>query len=529
MSTSTSVARPLTPFEGMDIRTLIDRQGERRADHPFLIWEPFEGEGLVWSYASFADRARRFAAALRGRGISPGDRILIHLENCPEFVLAWLGSAYAGAIPVTTNTNSTADELGYFASHSAAVGAITQSNFATLVEGAMPKGALRILVDHREDAPEGFEPFSALDGADLDPPARAHDPWAPFGIQYTSGTTARPKAVLWTHANALWGAKVCASHEALTPDDVHLTYLPLFHTNAQVYSVLASLWAGATVVLQPKFSASRFWPISVRHGVTWTSMVPFCAKALVQQPVPTRHCYRFFGNAVCDAPWDSLFGVRSIGWWGMTETIAHGTVGSVYHPDAPLSMGRPSPAYRLHVLDSEGRPAGPGEVGDLYVEGQRGVSLFLEYASDPQATAAAFTAEGYFITGDRVRVGQDGWLYFADRSKDMLKVGGENVAASEIERVIAMVPGVGEVAVVGMPHAMLDEAPAAFVIPNAAADAHLTQRIEDACARDLAAFKRPRLIRLVDQLPRSTLEKVAKNELRERLRDELSASAALEG
>jgi crotonobetaine/carnitine-CoA ligase len=102
-------------------------------------------------------------------------------------------------------------------------------------------------------------------------PPRPHDPWAPFGIQYTSGTTARPKAVLWTHANALWGAKMCALHEGLRADDVHLTYLPLFHTNAQVYSVLASLWVGATVVLQPRFSASRFWPVSLRQGAGSTA------------------------------------------------------------------------------------------------------------------------------------------------------------------------------------------------------------------------------------------------------------------
>ncbi|MBO9708881.1 MAG: AMP-binding protein [Caulobacter sp.] len=512
----------------MDIRTLIDGQARRRGGHPFLIWEPFEGDSLVWSYVEFAELARRFAAGLAGRGVQAGDRVLVHLENCPEFILAWLGCAYAGVVPVTTNVNSTADELGYFVEHSRAVGAVTQPSLAALVDSVLPAEAWRVATTGGQGAgalpPAGFEAFSAIDGDPSQVVARPHDPWAAFGIQYTSGTTARPKAVLWTHANALWGAKLCAAHEDLRADDVHLTYLPLFHTNAQVYSVLASLWAGATVVLQPRFSASRFWPVSLRHGATWTSMVPFCARALAQQPVPAGHRYRFFGNAVCDAPWDPLFGVRSIGWWGMTETIAHGAVGSVHHPDAPLSIGRASLGYRLHVLDTDGRPVGPGQVGDLYVEGQRGVSLFLEYAEDPVATAAAFTPEGLFITGDRVRRGEDGWLYFADRSKDMLKVGGENVAASEVERVIAMTPGVSEVAVVGMPDPMLDETPAAFVIPTQAPTVALEQAIRDACVQGLAAFKRPTLIRFVDSLPRSTLEKVAKNELRDRLREELAAS-----
>ncbi len=511
--------RPLTPFEGMDIRTLIDEQASERGERPFLVWEPFEGAGRTWTYADFAEAVRRFAAGLHVRGVAPGDRVIVHLDNCPESVIAWLGCAYAGAVAVTTNAKSSQDELAYFADHSGAVGAITQPRFADLLASAAPQLAWRVVTDTDNGAPPGpvaagFEPFTALDGDPAALPVRPHDPWAPFAIQYTSGTTARPKAVLWTHANALWGARLCAQHEDLHADDIHLVHLPLFHTNAQAYSVLASLWAGAAVVLTPRFSASRFWPISLKHGATWTSMIPFCVKALVGQPVPPRHSYRFWGNGICEPAWDRLFGVKTIGWWGMTETIAHGIVGSAHRKDAPMSMGRPAPGYDVHVLDDAGRPVGPGEVGDLLVGGIRGLSLFLEYAGDPAATAAAFREDGLFITGDRVRRGEDGYLYFADRSKDMLKVGGENVAASEIERVIAGVPGVSEVAVVGMKHAMLDEAPAAFVVPLPGHEDGLEARIGAACEDTLAAFKRPHLIRIVDDLPRSTLEKVAKAELR---------------
>ena len=511
--------RPLTPFEGMDIRSLIDEQAERRDGHPFLVWEPFEGEGRSWSYTEFRHAVRRFAAGLQARGVRPGERVIVHLDNCPESVIAWLGCAYAGAVPVTTNAKSAEDEIAYFASHSGAVGAITQPRFAALVAAAAPQLAWRAVTDTDNGAPPegpspGFEPFGAIDA---DPAAlmeRPHDPWAPYGIQYTSGTTARPKAVLWTHANALWGARQCAENEDLRADDVHLVHLPMFHTNAQAYSVLAALWAGATVVLQPRFSASRLWPVALKHGATWTSLVPFCAKALAGLPVPEGHSFRLWGNGVCEPGWDRLFGVKTIGWWGMTETIAHGTVGSVHRRDAPMSMGRPAPGYEIHVLDEDGAPVKPGEVGDLFVRGWRGVSLFLEYAGDPEATARAFREDGLFITGDRVRLGEDGYLYFADRAKDMLKVGGENVAASEIERVIAAVPGVAEAAVVAMKHPMLDEAPAAFVIPAPGHGEELSAAIAAACEKSLAAFKRPHLIRLVDSLPRSTLEKVAKAELR---------------
>jgi crotonobetaine/carnitine-CoA ligase len=179
-----------------------------------------------------------------------------------------------------------------------------------------------------------------------------------------------------------------------------------------------------------------------------------------------------------------------------------------------MSMGRPSPAYAVHVLDEAGQPVAPGQVGDLLIGGQRGLSLFAEYAGDPEATAAAFREDGLFITGDRVRLGQDGSVYFADRSKDMLKVGGENVAASEIERVIGLVAGVAEVAIVGKKHPMLDEVPVAFVIAQPGQAEGLAARILIACQASLSAFKHPAEIRLVENLPRSTLEKVAKAELR---------------
>jgi len=316
-------------------------------------------------------------------------------------------------------------------------------------------------------------------------------------------------------------------HEDLRPEDVHLVHLPLFHANAQIYSVAASLWAGATVVLQPRFSASRFWPVSLRHRCTWSSMVPFCARSLAAHPVPATHAYRYFGGPVCEPPSDQLFGVKSIGWWGMTETVTHGTVGSPHLADAPLSMGRPSPAYEILILDAGQRPVRPGETGDLYVRGRRGVSLFVEYAGDPEATEAAFTDDGLFITGDRVRLGEDGFLYFADRAKDMLKVGGENVAASEIERVIRDVSGVSEVAVVGRSHPMLDEVPVAFVLPASPGDPELAARITAACASELASFKQPHEVRVVESLPRAALDKVAKSELRKIVAAEFGDAAGL--
>ena len=187
----------------------------------------------------------------------------------------------AGAIAVTTNARSSADELAYFAQHSGAVAGITQPRFAALVAQNCPQ--LRWLAitdtDNGEPAQTGApSPDQRFDLIDADPallPARPHDPRARFSVQYTSGTTSRPKGVVWTHANALWGARINAAHQDLQPTDTHMVVLPLFHTNAQAYSILATLWAGGSAVVQPRFSASRFWPLSLRHRCTWLSVIPF--------------------------------------------------------------------------------------------------------------------------------------------------------------------------------------------------------------------------------------------------------------
>lgn len=498
----------------MDARTLIDQQAEARASHVFLAWEPFAGPSRSWTYAEFRARVRSFANGLLERGLRAGDRLLIHGENSPDYVFAWLGAAYAGLVAVTTNVKSAPDELRYFIEHSAvramAVDAALHDGLSQVLSG------VELVMTMQGSCPRALAMDEVVsEKAETD--KRRANPEAPFSILYTSGTTARPKAVLWSHGNFLWGARESAAHEDLTKDDVHLVHMPLFHCNAQIYSVAAALWAGATVVLQPRFSASRFWDVSLRHGCTWSSMVPFMARALMQHPVPATHGYRFWGNGISDTEWDPHFGVRTIGWWGMTETVTHGSVSLTHLRTGRMSMGRPAAGYELHVLNEEMQPVGLGEVGDLYVRGQRGLSLFVEYAEDPEATAKAFTPSGLFITGDRVRIGPDGDLYFADRNKDMLKVGGENVAASEVERVLLGSGLLVEAAVVGQRDSMRGEVPVAFVITKPNTPDQLEQRLIALCNAQLASFKVPVSVHVVEDFPRGTLNKILKHELRNRL------------
>ncbi|MEM9039851.1 MAG: AMP-binding protein [Actinomycetota bacterium] len=516
--------------DGRDVPWLLARQARERPDHPFLIWEPFTGTARSWTYAEFRAQVRRVAASLSARGVEFGDRVMIHLDNSPEFLLSWFACAELGAVAVSTNTRSVARDMEYFAEKARVVAAITSPGFARLV--ADTAADLRFLVVTADDAGEppapdardeleqlDHVPFADLLVANGEPPTRATDPTAELGIQFTSGTTSRPKAVLWTHANATWGAETSVSHLRLRPGDVTLVMLPMFHTNAQSWSMLTTLWSGGTVVLQPRFSASRFWDVALRHDVSWVSMIPFCVRALIPHDVPADHRMRFWGIGARVPEFEERFGVLTLGWWGMTETITQGIVDSVDLPGPRRTIGRASPGYDISVRDPDGQPVRPGERGRLFVRGVRGVSMFLRYDGDPAADAAAFDDDGWFDTGDMIGTDSDGNLYFSDRAKDMLKVGAENVAASEVETVVMQTGLAVEVAVVGQPHAMLDEVPVAFLITTDPTldHAEIEQRVIDHCAANLADFKVPRAVKVLDELPRSTIEKIAKNVLRDGL------------
>jgi crotonobetaine/carnitine-CoA ligase len=521
--------RIINPFAGRDVSWLLDSRAAARPDHPFLIWEPFAGERRVWSYAEFRADVLRTAAGLQARGIGPGDRVLLHLDNCPEMERLWFACQRLGAVAVTTNTRSSAEEMAYFAENCGAVAAVTQPEHAEMLGAAAPGLRWLAVTEHdRDGAPaagRGADGVAALSGDPDAVPALPADPWRAGSVQYTSGTTSRPKGVLWTQGNALWGGRASAVHEGLGPDDVHLVMMPSFHTNARTYSILAAMWVGASVAMMPRFSASRFWDVVQRNGVTWASMLPFFCKAILQHERPERHSLRMFGMNANEQPFDDLFGVRTIGWWGMTETVTQGIVGDVLQRNRPMTTGRPASGYDIRILrDDLETMVEPGETGHLQVRGWRGIQMFEEYLGNPEATAKSFVEDGWFVTGDRVRLEEDGWITFADRDKDMLKVGAENVAASEIERVIAGVEGVHEPAVVARPDPMLDEVPVAFVIPApglaAAARESLADRVTAACRTALADFKVPREVRVVEEMPRSTLEKVHKAELRRRLAED---------
>ena len=511
-------------FNGQDIPWLLDHHAEHRGDHQFLVWEPKDGTAQTWTYAEFAEATKRVAAGLHGRGVGVGDMVLIHAENCPEAVIAWYACARIGAVAVTTNTRSVAAEVNYFITHTGCVGAITQPKFASLVAEAGPDLGWIVVTDDNSGVPaeaaeldHGREPLSALEGDVADVPERPADPMLPAGILFTSGTTSRPKAVVHTHANALWAAKVNPVNIDFRPDDVYLASLPFFHVNTQSWAIWTVLGTGGTVVLQPKFSASRFWPVIEQYGVTHISLIPFVIKAAFEQGIPENHTVRVGVFGLIMPVLEQFMNMRIVAAYGMTELVTHCIRDNPYESYPELAMGRPAPGYEVLIVKEDGSLAQEGEMGEIWVRGIRGVTVCLEYLGNPEANEKFFTDDGWCRTGDIVQVMADGNLVYRDRDKDALKVGGENVSAREVEDCIRQVPGLEDIAVVAKSHEMLDMVAVAFVIladKSADTDA-LSEQIISVCRENLADFKVPRAVYFVDEFPTAELGKVSKKDLRE--------------
>jgi len=498
---------------GQDVPWLLGWWAKSRPDHTAVIWDPPNGPVQRWSYAELYRDAGRVAAGLAARGVMKGDHILLHADNSPEFMLSWLGAGLLGAVSVTTNTRSVASELRFFIEKAKCVAAITQPEYADLVSGAGPH--LDWIAVTGAESPSVGDRFSSLLNHDKTFDGRAAEPAAPFCIMFTSGTTSRPKAVVHTHANAIWASRNGPRNIDLGPDDRYLIYLPLFHTNAQSWSFFSVLGVGATAVVMPKWSTSRFWEVVLRHGITHMSFLPFCQASFGgDRPVSGLRV----GVAGALMP-DSVdrFGLQIYSAFGMTETVTHAINGKPCEPLLPGSMGRIAAGYEMAVVEQEsGRRCGEGEIGELWLRGTLGIQMFLEYLDDPESNAAAFQ-DGWFKTGDLVELGPAGNVFYRERNNDLLKVGGENVSARQVEDVILGVPSVAEVAVVAKRHEWLDQVPVAFVVTHGEVvdKAGLERRIIESCRSSLADFKVPRAVYFVRQFPRGTLDKILKNKLRE--------------
>jgi carnitine-CoA ligase len=511
-------------MHGQDIPWLLAHWADRKPEHPALVWAPREGQGRRWTYAELKAEVDKLAGGLQAKGIAKGDKVLIHSENSPEMVLSWLACATVGAVGVTTNTKSVGAEMTYFAEHTGAVAAITQPQFAAMLNEAAP--ALKWIAvtednsgdaatDEQKQQASSFETFASLYGEAF--AGRTPEPMLPFGIMFTSGTTSRPKAVVHTHANAIWASRTGPRNIDLGTDDTYLIYLPFFHVNAQSWSFFSVLGVGATAVLMPKWSQSGFWPNVVEHGVTHISVMPFVFGCLANPDKPKDHKLRAGVFGFVSSQFGTMLGLDVYGAYGMTETVTHCVTGKPSEQLPDKSMGHITPGYEIAVVDKDtGELCGEGVTGELWIGGTRGIQLFLEYYDNDEANSKAFDGR-WFKTGDMVQMTAGGNVVYQERDKDLLKVGGENVSAKEVEDLIVAHPAVQQVAVVGKEHDFLGEVAVAFVIkaPGDHDEAKASEEIIATCKEKLATFKVPRAVYYVDAFPTGTLDKILKNKLRE--------------
>ena len=470
----------------------------------FLIFERPDGTTASWTYEQFDAAIAGVAAGLIQREVAPGDSVHLALTNTPAFVALWLAANRLGAWIVPSDPMGKTPELADHIERTR-----PKAGFCATDRTEVYRQAARVSPDLAiTELDEASGSLDALMGnARVDWPAV--DIRDRAAVMFTSGTTGRPKGVEVTQANYSFCGQIMAERADLAPDDRQLVVLPLFHANAQYYSFASAIWTGASVALMPAFSASGFLAQAARHRATCASLFAAPMRMILARGVPTdgvalHHCW--YAQNIADDQYETLanwFGCRPRQLYGMTETIPAVLTEPADDP-VPSSMGQVTPGCQVIVRD-----------GEVLVGGERGMTLFAGYLDDPDTTAASFTDDGWFRTGDQARVDKDGRHYFDGRHSDVLKVSGENVSIVEVESVLASHPAVLEAAVVGAPDPIRDEVPVAFVVPADPARPPTDDELASWCQDRLAKAKLPCSFTLMEELPRTSVGKIRKFLLRQ--------------
>jgi fatty-acyl-CoA synthase len=473
------------------------------------------------TYEEMAMRAASLAGGLHERGVRAGDVVGLLSHNCPEFLETVFAANYLGAIAMPINWRLAAPEVRYILEHSEARGLVCSEalgDLATEATTGLEATLVRACVARRP--PAGWVPLADLRSSSSVPPRVPAAGGDVHRLMYTSGTTGRPKGVMITHENLAWKNLAHVIEFAFTSDDLGLACGPLYHVGALDLTTTSLIAAGATVIIHPIFEASAVVDELERSRVTTVWLAPAMINAIMALPdIEQRDLssVRLVINGGEKMPIpliERLQRTFPAAWfadaYGLTETVSGDTFLDRDSIVAKLgSVGRPCLYLELDIWDEEGRSLPSGERGEVVL---RGPKVFKGYWRDPEATAAAF-AGGWFHTGDIGVRDDDGYLYIVDRLKDMIVSGGENIAGSEIERVLYEHDGVLEAAVVGRPDDRWGEVPAAFVVLRPDATASADDLIEH-CRGQLARFKVPKEILFLDALPRNPSGKVLKRELR---------------
>jgi crotonobetaine/carnitine-CoA ligase len=490
----------------------LEDKARRFPDAPCLGFEDADGAVAPWlTWRDFDRLVNRAAHLLLRHGLKPQEKFNLHLGNRPEFLVFWLAAARTGTVMVPTNPLSTPDEMAYILAHSEARLVVSEPRHAAAARAVRDR--CPSLADVIEARP--LEPLLA-DLPDT-PPDVAVASSDEISMQYTSGTTSKPKGVLLTHANYVYGGEAMSKAMRVGPDDRHLIVLPLFHAGAQLHAVLPMLLAGGSMALMERFSASRFVDQATRHGATLAALFAAPIRMLLAQP-PTDRDGATRLRAVSYAQnvtvaqfeeWHARFRAPLMQIWGMTETMSLPLLQPLDLPRKPLAMGMPVLGYECKVVDEAGREVAPGTVGELVVKGEPGVSLMKGYFKNPEATAATLR-DGWLHSGDQAWMDEDGYFFFVDRKKDMIKRAGENVSASEVEETLKQHAAVFDAAVVGVADPVRDQAIKAYVIRRAGARCDADELIAW-CGARLSTFKVPSFIEFREEFPRTSVGKIQKH------------------
>lgn len=500
------------PLARRVVGDLLLERAERHPDRPFVR----VADAPVRTYGELAERARRAAGGLAALGVERGTPVALLLPNREEHLVAWFALALLGAVEVPVNTALKGPLLAHVLTDSRSELAVADAAGAAAIAALDPAPPdLRAVVAVGAGAGDGPAWDEVAAGPPADPAALAASD--PVAVMYTSGTTGPAKGVVCPHGYFACWADDTARAVRFGADDVLFTPLPLFHITAQAVNVLMAAVAGGRVELDARFSPAAFWERMAAMGVThvWSfgSMTPLLHRA-EPSPFDRAHAVRVLWSIPWPAGYgrdlEERFGVRVLGGYGSTEQGL--TVVQPYDAAKPDTAGRPSPHYELAIVDADGRPVGPGEVGEIVTRPREPASMMSGYLGRPEATLAALR-DLWYHTGDRALLDEDGYVRFVDRAGDAIRRRGENISAWEIESVVARHPAIEESAAVGVPSELGEH----DVLLVAVARAPLGEReLFDFCRAELPYYMVPRYVELVAELPKTPSLRVQKYRLRER-------------
>src|SRR5262245_59079609 len=484
---------------------VLARHVAERGDRPFLAHA-----GRRVTYREFDRLTNRAAHALRALGVEKGDRVTLGLGNSVEYVVAALGVLKAGGVLHPVNPALGAQELGYILAHAEPRVVVTDAANAAAFGGTtLPAGSRLAAFGKVPDTAALEEMLAAAPDAAV---AVSIVPDDYSTLLYTSGTTGKPKGVLFTHGRTGTSGPHFIEALHLTSDDVILAVTPLFHGNAWG-AVVTALYVGGTAAFPRAFHASEFWPLvhEVRATVLYT-LGTVLAMLLTREPTDLERTNPLrvilgLGSAPIREQVMRRFGVAHVAeCFGSTDAGVV-TLEPLGATPRPGSCGPPVPGVRLRVVDDHGNDLALRQVGEIAVSSP---ARMAAYFRDPEATAAALR-DGWFFTGDLGYLDEDGWLYFVDRKRDVIRRGGENVSSLLVEQTLRQHPQVREVAVIGVPDPVLGQEIMAVVVAEGKVG---EEDLRAFASERLARFQVPRLWEFRDALPKTATQRVEKYKLR---------------